>query len=360
MRMTLARPLADDPVLLGRQQEIAALKVVGSGVDASQVGSGKCCAPDTRVFVNGALTRIDELWERYAGPGWSDQEGLWARPKEPLVTNSLADDGRIVASRISAMYRQPVRERGRRITLDDGSVITITNSHRLLSLDEWTRHLVPGDVVCVPQKLSWAGEPLPYELVELVAWQLAEGHELDHTQGRRWPDRVVITQKDTSVLNRLRRLATAVGERYGIRMNTMPISQRPDRAATLTIASSAYRKLLERELQYTWGRRSAHKRIPDRVMAAEDLTVIGFLRAFFDAEGSVTPRHRRVEITSASREVIDQLSTLLRRFRVWLRISRKEKAATNGTGIRRGVLDGLHRRRFASTLRRANRLRLCP
>ena len=41
VRMTLARPLADDPVLLGRQQDIAALKVVGSGVDASQVGSGK-------------------------------------------------------------------------------------------------------------------------------------------------------------------------------------------------------------------------------------------------------------------------------------------------------------------------------
>ena len=41
LRMTLARPLEDDPVLLGRQQEIAALKVVGSGVDASQVGTGK-------------------------------------------------------------------------------------------------------------------------------------------------------------------------------------------------------------------------------------------------------------------------------------------------------------------------------
>ncbi len=38
---TLARPLADDPVLLGRQREIAALKVVGSGVDASAVGTGK-------------------------------------------------------------------------------------------------------------------------------------------------------------------------------------------------------------------------------------------------------------------------------------------------------------------------------
>ena len=41
VRMTRARPLADDPVLLGRQKEIAALKVVGSGVDASQVGTGK-------------------------------------------------------------------------------------------------------------------------------------------------------------------------------------------------------------------------------------------------------------------------------------------------------------------------------
>ena len=41
VRMTLARPLADDPVLLGRQQHMAALKVVGSGVDAGQVGSGK-------------------------------------------------------------------------------------------------------------------------------------------------------------------------------------------------------------------------------------------------------------------------------------------------------------------------------
>ena len=39
--MTLVRPLDDDPVLLGRQKEIAALKVVGSGVDAIQIGSGK-------------------------------------------------------------------------------------------------------------------------------------------------------------------------------------------------------------------------------------------------------------------------------------------------------------------------------
>ena len=41
LRMVRARPLTDDRVLLGRQQHMAALKVVGSGVDASQVGTGK-------------------------------------------------------------------------------------------------------------------------------------------------------------------------------------------------------------------------------------------------------------------------------------------------------------------------------
>src|SRR3954453_17892434 len=41
VRMTLARPLADDPILLGPQREMAALKVVGSGVDASATGTGK-------------------------------------------------------------------------------------------------------------------------------------------------------------------------------------------------------------------------------------------------------------------------------------------------------------------------------
>jgi hypothetical protein len=41
VRMTLARPLADDPVLLGRQREMAAPKVVAAGVDASAVRTGK-------------------------------------------------------------------------------------------------------------------------------------------------------------------------------------------------------------------------------------------------------------------------------------------------------------------------------
>ena len=84
VRMTLARPLADDPVLLGRQQQIAALKVVGSGVDASQVGTGKTVSTGRALAHRAATTprlramvvaegRLlsqwrDELHPRRAGP----------------------------------------------------------------------------------------------------------------------------------------------------------------------------------------------------------------------------------------------------------------------------------------------------
>src|SRR6266511_3225458 len=57
VRMTRARPLADDPVLLGRQKELAALKVVGSGVDASQVGTGKTISSGRALAHRATTTR---------------------------------------------------------------------------------------------------------------------------------------------------------------------------------------------------------------------------------------------------------------------------------------------------------------
>lgn len=57
VRMALARPLADDPVLLGRQQHMAALKVVGSGVDASQTGCGKTITSGRALAERAATTR---------------------------------------------------------------------------------------------------------------------------------------------------------------------------------------------------------------------------------------------------------------------------------------------------------------
>ena len=113
VRMTVARPLQDDPVLLGRQKEIAALKVVGSGVDASQVGSGKS------VTSARALAQRASVQRRFRGllvaegrllGQWRDEltKGAPGRGVPPLAPNVellVLDDQRQVAGQLRAFDR---------------------------------------------------------------------------------------------------------------------------------------------------------------------------------------------------------------------------------------------------------------
>jgi hypothetical protein len=92
VRMTLARPLADDPVLLGRQKEMAALKVVGSGVDASATGTGKTISTG-RALANRATTtrrfRAMVVAEGRLLAQWRDElaDGAPGRGLAPLAPN---------------------------------------------------------------------------------------------------------------------------------------------------------------------------------------------------------------------------------------------------------------------------------
>ncbi len=92
VRMTLARPLADDPVLLGRQKEMAALKVVGSGVDASATGTGKTISTG-RALSNRATTtrrfRAMVVAEGRLLAQWRDElaDGAPGRGLPPLAPN---------------------------------------------------------------------------------------------------------------------------------------------------------------------------------------------------------------------------------------------------------------------------------
>ena len=114
VRMTLARPLEDDPVLLGRQREIAALKVVGSGVDASQVGSGKTTTSGRAIAQRAAVTRRfpghdhrrgTAAWPmaRRARPG---APGRGLPPLAPNVELLVLDHDRQVAGQLRAFDRQ--------------------------------------------------------------------------------------------------------------------------------------------------------------------------------------------------------------------------------------------------------------
>ena len=114
VRMTVARPLEDDPVLLGRQKEIAALKVVGSGVDASQVGSGKTCtsgrALAQRASVQARFRGMVIAEGRLLGQ-WRDElaKGAPGRGLPPLAPNCellVLDDQRQIAGQLRGFDRE--------------------------------------------------------------------------------------------------------------------------------------------------------------------------------------------------------------------------------------------------------------
>ena len=152
VRMTLARPLADDPVLLGRQQQIAALKVVGSGVDASQVGSGKTVSTGRALAHRAATTprlRAMVVAEGRLLSQWRDelQRGAPGRGLPPLAPNLavlVLDDRRSVAAQVRAFDR----ELG-----DRPGVALVANS----LLD---RH--PAELEVIPWHLLVADEALRY------------------------------------------------------------------------------------------------------------------------------------------------------------------------------------------------------
>ncbi|NMG07775.1 SNF2-related protein [Brasilonema sp. UFV-L1] len=313
---------------------------------ADDMGLGKCLVNDTLVYVNGGLRTAEEIWQTYAGETEFDGEGFWADPTEKLLANSIDEEtGKIVQAPIRQLYRQQVCEKLRKVTLQDGSSITITRRHKLLTSKGWTNELKVGDYVCVPAKMLWEGQPEDPDLVKFLAWQIAEGNEpLEHLGSVR------ISQKDKQRLQDLLETFQRIGERYNLKLNrpvVCPYSKRD--YYQLVAHSKAYRLFLEAK-GYKWGKLSAEKSIPPFIMQADLDTVRIFLQNYFDAESAVVSSMRSIEIATASPQLIQQLSTLLRRFGIWLRISPKQKCATNGTRTLRtyyiGVIGGNSARRF--------------
>ena len=124
---------------------------------ADDMGLGKCVAPDTQIYINGCLNSAEKIWNSYARETQFDGEGFWSQPTEQLIVNSINySTAKIIQAPIRRLYRQQVKEKLRTITLQDGSSITITRRHKLLTNKGWKNHLKPGDYVAVPANNSSA------------------------------------------------------------------------------------------------------------------------------------------------------------------------------------------------------------
>ena len=311
---------------------------------ADDMGLGKCVAPSTLISVNGTVIQAEDIWKQYATEAEFDGEGFWSQPTELLQVNAIdSQSHKMTTAPIQRLYRQRVQEKLRTVTLKDGSRITITYRHKLLTHHGWTTNFQVGDYVCVPAKMIWHGQPEDPDLVKFLAWQIAEGCEQSDQA------RVNISQKDKDCLQDLLQIFQKIGQRYNLKINTPSICTYPNRVADLRINSKAYREFLQTK-GYSWGMRSQAKSIPDFIMQSDLDTVKIFLQNYFDAEASVISQMRSIEISTASPLLIQQLSVLLRRWGIWLRISSKHQTATNDKQIIHtdysGTIGGNSARRF--------------
>jgi hypothetical protein len=152
VRMTMARPLADDPILLGRQREMAALKVVGSGVDASAVGTGKTISTGRALAhrataqprFRGLVIAEGRLLGQWREELYRGAPGRGLPPLAPKAELLVISDDRQIAGQI----RRFDRELG-----DRPGVVLAPNS----VLDRY-----PADLQAIPWHLLIADEALRY------------------------------------------------------------------------------------------------------------------------------------------------------------------------------------------------------
>lgn len=328
--------------LFAYQQRDVAVAIERSGFAfLSSPGVGKCLTGDALVWTQEGCVRLDTLWTSLARGVVPSPDGVgeWATPAEELWVRSVDGTGKIRPARASRLYRQRVREDLRRITLSDGSSVTITAAHRLLTEDRgWDATIRPGDRVAVPTRAPAGNATTDPLLAEVLAWQIGEGYEAA-------PDaltqQVEISLKGRQIVEELAAKYRTVAATHDLDVTSLSVREVRGRTTTrLRIGIRGYASFLQ-GLGYTYGHRSAEKSIPRAIQSAEAGTQRAFLRAYLAAEAHVNLPGRHVEVSSASPLLMEQLRQMLRTFGVILRTTVKFKRATNGTGTLRPYTVGL-------------------
>ena len=114
VRMTIARPLDDDVILKAPQRRIAALKVVGSGLDMSQTATGKTITTGRAIYHRAATTtgfRGMVIVEGRKITQWYEELKLGApeRGLPPLAPNCevmILDERTPIAAQIRRFHRE--------------------------------------------------------------------------------------------------------------------------------------------------------------------------------------------------------------------------------------------------------------
>jgi len=245
--------------------------------------AGKCLAPDEKVLLaDGTHRRIEDVFETVAATDPSDVSDepheTWLECDADISVPALRSDLSADTVPVSHVFKQRYEGPLYRVRTRLGREVTVSPEHPFVAATpngvENVRagHLEEGDRIAHLASFEPTNEEWTKELPETLA---ADGGTLAYDSTHHRPKPVRDREFDPNVA----------------------------RFLALTITEAQH-----------------DKRIPESILTADDETVAAFLRAAFDCEGSVSPpeddRGRYVRFSSASRELVVGVATLLLRFAI--------------------------------------------
>lgn len=270
------------------------------------LGSGKCITRSQYIYINGNIMRIDDIWSLYKTNIIRDNEGgEWSKPSIELVVNSL-DSDKIVKESVIHLYREKVDTYIKKITLENGYNIEITQNHKLNVYNkEWTTDINIGDLIAVPRKLYNCKNKnifnISNDLAYLFGWQMCKGYEYNNYIILKCRDRKLSSYLITKIVN--------VSKEYNFNFSKIVDDN------YILLRSPYYINLLK-SIGYEYGYNLDKRKIPDFIMNANLEIIKSFLCAFFDAKAYICPYDNYIEINTTSEIIIKQIDILCRLFSI--------------------------------------------
>ncbi|PSQ15173.1 MCM family protein [Halobacteriales archaeon QS_8_69_73] len=273
-------------------------------------GTGKCIRGDNKLTLSdGSEERIKDLVERNLTDPVSVDDGVYQ--SVDIEVSTMCPDGTIERSRATRVWKREAPDRMYRIRTASGRTVEVTPSHPLFvqsgGCPEATRaeDLERGTFVRSRAnnavRLHLPDEWTP-ELARLVGFIIAEGHvELDEDNC----GDIRITNEDEEILTDTARALESLNLEY-----TVDEPRADESASVVRCNSGEFASFLE-NLEPSILERSAQRRVPDTLLSATPRTKREFLRAYIDAEGHVSAKEREISVASMSRELLENVRSLL-------------------------------------------------
>jgi replicative DNA helicase Mcm len=321
-------------------------------------GTGKCVAGETLVpLSNGELTPISTIVDHMLNQNQHAMaDGMYAVMQQAVELPILNEDVRQIGGKaVAASKRKP--EKMFKITTQSGKILKCTHTHPIFTSRNAkvkavaAQELKIDDYVASPRKITLNTKPqmlIPvskgktnavhitfptqtsFEFGQWIGLQLGEGY----SNGASGSTKFSFTNSDKENLALFEKLSK---ELFGLNQS---INRSKETSDVYTLPSVELYRFIQAnapEMLHS----SRERTIPKIIMKSDLQTVKGFLQTFMEGEAHVQAlrkdgKHQStIEVSSASKQLIIELSHLFLRFGIISTVKETMKMATNGARIKR-------------------------